>query len=630
MSKINYVVREDGIPEMFVEESEFGFMETYDILKKYPYIKKSMDDENYHLENETCYAFDEIVYENKVVGFATFEANESMVIMLTECYILPEFRGKRLFFDELSKMIFSAPSFGILQPTRNIVELLCDYSFARKVSDDIVVSGIEFYFDSFDVKSNKRDEIPEFDLPASNFYDLGICSTVFADGDEVIYHCLLENDLRKYGARGKLDDDYFTSILDLFSKNNGEFMELVAELKKELPHEKLDYDTLVGNGNELSDYMMGMVDSGIMSHDRAFEIKKQLTAEYELGQITDESIDDRLNSLIIEDLKGEAFESFNEFMDSSDVDDEDFQIMKEFFDAMGDNEELKANIFGAILSDDPSEFENLIYTAMNNDEKFSNKFMNFIDDYADESLEISDDSLEIINSLDLNMNSPYPVAEMMWGRDDEKHKLDDTFYGKDYPISHENYVYRVLNSLKKQDNLRIALESADMKGSMTSHAVESLLFMQDFIKNEVDWDNWDDFAHNSLTVSDLKNILRENNLKVSGKKQELIDRIAENQLSLDSVGFEKTTVTPEGEQFIEDNSWIGFYYAFLDKFDFNDFSKYLDENEGDFIDITLKYVKQHCRLAKKEGDSSYISDCSEAYELISKTGEDFLKQDNGC
>ena len=81
---------------------------------------------------------------------------------------------------------------------------------------------------------------------------------------------------------------------------------------------------------------------------------------------------------------------------------------------------------------------------MNNDEKFSNKFMNFIDDYADEGLEISDDSLEIINSLDLNMNSPYPVAEMMWGRDDEKHKLDDTFYGKDYPISHENYVYRVL------------------------------------------------------------------------------------------------------------------------------------------------------------------------------------------
>ena len=144
MSNVNYVIHEDGMPVMISAESDFDSMDTEEILKDYPYIIESMNNEEYYLENEMCFVFEELVYENKVVGFATFELHDQLTLVLTECYVLPEFRGKQIFFNEICKMIFSAPQFGILQPTRNLVELLIDYSFAKKVNDDIVVSGIDF------------------------------------------------------------------------------------------------------------------------------------------------------------------------------------------------------------------------------------------------------------------------------------------------------------------------------------------------------------------------------------------------------------------------------------------------------------------------------------------------------
>lgn len=625
MSNVNYVIHEDGMPVMISAESDFDSMDTEEILKDYPYIIESMNNEEYYLENEMCFVFEELVYENKVVGFATFELHDQLTLVLTECYVLPEFRGKQIFFNEICKMIFSAPQFGILQPTRNLVELLIDYSFAKKVNDDIVVSGIDFYFDEWDVKSNMRNEISNETL-LSNFYDLGICSTILVDSGEVIYHNLLENDLRKYGERKELTEEYFKGTAELFFKNQNEFEKLLHELKEELPREKWSYEVIVGDGEGLSDFMQEIVDNEIISQNRALEIKQQLIKEYEAGEISDEDIDERVTKLILGEMPDSMlFEEFQEFLDSPEAEDEDIQIMKEFFDMISDNKELGASIFNAVLSDDENEFENLIVNAMNDDEEFSNKFLELVDDHDENELQLPDGEYLDMSSLGLNLDSPYPIAEMMWGPNDDKYKLDDTYYGKDYPISHDIYVFRILKSLKKHNSLKIAKAMAGMKGAMTSQSVESQLFMQDLINDEVNYDNWDEFAHDSLTIKDLKNILRENNLKISGKKQELIDRIAENRIPLDVFRSEKVTLTPNGEEFIKQNQWIDFYDTFLNKFDFNDFSKYLDNNDGEFIELSLKYIKQHLKLAQKENDSIYIADCVIVQEMISKSGKEFFK-----
>ena len=627
MSKVNYIIREEGSESLIMAEDEFDFLDTEEVLQNYPYILESMKKENYYLENDICSFFDEIIFEEKVVGFATFNLRNGAVILLTECYIMPEFRGKRLFFDEICKMVFVAPIFGILQPTRNIVELLCDYAFAKNVTDDIVASAIEFYFDDYDAKSTKNRELDEDEMEPSNFYDLSINSTVFVNGDEVIYHNLLENDLRRCGVRKELDDDYFTGLKELFSQNHEEFNKLILELKEELPQEKLGYDEIIGSGEGLSEYMQGIVANEIISQEKAFEIRQQLIREYESGQIDDETIDDRFTALVMDEMSDAIkLGLFDEFFDSSE--EEDINVVKDFFDMVGGNEELGLSLFDAIISDDQEKFENLMLNAMSEDEEFTKNFLDLVDnldDDDDEFWQLSDDDDFDFESLGLNTDSPYPVAEMMWGSYPDKYKLDDTFYGKDYPISHDIFIFRVLNSLKKHNNLKIALATADMRGAATSQIIESFLFGNDFINADVNYDNWDEFAHDELTISDLKDILRQNNLKISGKKQELIDRIAENKVPLDELRTEKVAVTESGDEFLKENQWIRLYDDFLNKFDFNDFVKYLDNNDGEIIDVTLRYLEEHLELAKKEDNPEYINDCSIAYALISQIGEVYLQ-----
>lgn len=630
MSEINYVIREEGSESLIMAESDWDFLDTDEILENYPYIVEAMENEEYCLENDLCTFFDEIIFEEKVVGFATFEIRNEAIVLLTECFILPEFRGKRLFFDELCKMNFSSPAFGILQPTRNVVELLIDFAFAKNVTDDIVVSAFDFYFDDIDAKSTENRELFEDEMEPSNFYDLSINSTIFVDGYEVIYHDLLENDLNRYGPRKDLTDDYFNNLKTLFSKNSEEFDNLIIELKDELPQDKLTFDELIGYGTGLSDFMQGMVDNDILSYEKAMEIRQQLIDEYESGEIDDETIEEKFSFLVASEMSGSLqLDLFNDIVDDSDLQDDETHVLKEFLDLIGDNEELSSSLIHAIFSDDKESFENLLTDALDDDEKFAENFLNLAENINDDDyLQLPDDDFDF-ESLGLNLNSPYPVAEMMWGPNDEKYKLDDTYYGKDYPISHDNYMYKVLDFLKKHNNMEVALAVADMKGAATQQAVENLLYYQDFVTNEVNYDNWDEFAHDSLTVNDLKDILRQNKLRVSGKKQELIDRIAENQIPLDDFRSEKVRVTPKGDEFLQDSQWIKFYYDFLSEFDFNDYSKFLDENDGDFLELTLKYLEKHAELAEKEQNSKYMVDCRFAQELISKLDDNyFINPDN--
>ena len=53
--------------------------------------------------------------------------------------------------------------------------------------------------------------------------------------------------------------------------------------------------------------------------------------------------------------------------------------------------------------------------------------------------------------------------------------------------------------------------------------------------------------------------------------------------------------------------------------------KYLDNNDGEFIELVLKYLQEHLKLAKKENNSIYIDDCIMAHEIISIIGTNFFK-----
>ena len=575
-----YVIRKDNIAEMYSNED--GPFDTEEILEKYPYIVESMDGENYTLQNDFCYVFYEILSEDKVVGFTTLDFIDSGVIVLSDCYILPEFRDKSLFYDELSKLLNIAPEFGILQPTRKMVELLIDYSFAKEVGNNLVVSGIDFYFDEFEARTNKSEGVV-FNLPHSNFYDLSICSTVLVYEGEVVYHNQHPDDLKNYGKRKKLSKHYFKNIKKQFKRNKNEYNQLISTLKDNLPIEKMTYEEFIGDGEGLSDFLSRAIESELLSYNEALDIQNQIIEEYESGLIDDDTLEDRLMSLLV----GEDYLAHDD------------EVAGELFDILG--EDLSSELLQAAFDDDEDSFKKILANAFNRDKSIQTDLDGLFMDGED------------INPFDFNLNSPYPVAEKMWGRSD-KYKLDDTFYGKDYPISYDNHIFNVLNALKSGDNLNNALQKENMPGAMGSHAIDSLLYHMNLIENNSQYNDWNEYAHECLNVSDLKDILRKNNLKVSGRKQELIDRLIENEIPLDESG--DVRITENGEEFLKNYEWVNVYNNCLSSFDFNDYSKYLDEHDGDFKNITLKYIDAHLKLAKKEGDEEYIDDCIKAKELV--------------
>lgn len=70
------------------------------------------------------------------------------------------------------------------------------------------------------------------------------------------------------------------------------------------------------------------------------------------------------------------------------------------------------------------------------------------------------------------------------------------------------------------------------------------------------------YSISNYTISDIKKVLKKYNLKVSGKKDELIERISQN-LSDEEISreFENRTfvLTPEAEKFLEENKYLVYY-----------------------------------------------------------------------
>ena len=119
----------------------------------------------------------------------------------------------------------------------------------------------------------------------------------------------------------------------------------------------------------------------------------------------------------------------------------------------------------------------------------------------------------------------------------------------------------------------------------------------------------------------MKDILRDNGLKVSGKKQELIDRIGESDISFDEFVSDKLFLTQKGKDYLNDYSWIELYMNFLSMFDFDDFNRFHDVNGGDFSEIVSKYLDEHIKLAKKNKDFDYLINCFSSKAIFAELDE---------
>ncbi|SDA70004.1 SAP domain-containing protein [Methanobrevibacter millerae] len=90
------------------------------------------------------------------------------------------------------------------------------------------------------------------------------------------------------------------------------------------------------------------------------------------------------------------------------------------------------------------------------------------------------------------------------------------------------------------------------------------------------------------TVADLKAMLKENGLKVSGKKQELVERI----MSVLGQGDGDYELTDKAKEFLKENEWIDLYMFALVAFRFEDYEKYHASSDAGNVQTALNFCNE--------------------------------------
>ena len=330
MSNNNYVQRENFIAEVYHNDDDDELINTKEILKeKYDYICKSIKDEGYTLENPECTLFKELLYDDNVVGFVTYDYTKGVGdFSLNEIYVLPEYRGNKYFISELEYMLMSGSTVSIYEPTHRIIEILLQNDLARKIDNNLVVSSISLDIDEDKSECTVSDhELTDNMIHSCNLYDLNISACILLedisseDTNIIHYSRCLDDDNKYYSAgsiRENIDDEYFENIKNSIIENHEEYVQTLMELEDNKPTADFDIDDIIGRPPKLSVYLEGLIAEKLVTKQRALDIQAQMIEEYDNGLILSESLLKRLEYLSMEELINEDKEA--EGFDSSAFD----------------------------------------------------------------------------------------------------------------------------------------------------------------------------------------------------------------------------------------------------------------------------------------------------------------------
>ena len=228
-----------------------------------------------------------------------------------------------------------------------------------------------------------------------------------------------------------------------------------------------------------------------------------------------------------------------------------------------------------------------------------------------------DDIDNLIKMYSKNFNDMDPNS-IFNKKSDTKYMLYATVeYGKDYPSGYVDYdIFRILNRIDYGDNLNDIFSTINLESSFTNSMMQNILIDNNFIEAT---DSSDDINIKKealkMNPSELSALLKKYDIVASGKKKKLVKLVIENVPEYE-FGSGEFKVTLEGKEFLKDFEWISLYGGALLKFEFNDFYKYLDEHDGEFMDLALDFINEHFIMAVNKKDFKYYDDCYEAKTLV--------------
>lgn len=241
MVKFNYIHREDNVGRIISEDAMLDAVDIEDTLKrKYGYLYDSVTQSNYKLIINHCTYFKEIVFKKKVVGFFAYTMiNSASDLSLVASYILPEFRKKGLFFDEINNVFEDGKQLSIYFPPSFIMELLVNYGFAKKIGENIIVSSININVPSDSISNTfpTDDAKIEDRIFTSNLYDTKLCGFLIIPEEDKNMLYLSENypeDDEKYSCkktREEISEDYYRDIQKTLEERDDEIRAFLKSIR---------------------------------------------------------------------------------------------------------------------------------------------------------------------------------------------------------------------------------------------------------------------------------------------------------------------------------------------------------------------------------------------------------------
>ena len=164
-------------------------------------------------------------------------------------------------------------------------------------------------------------------------------------------------------------------------------------------------------------------------------------------------------------------------------------------------------------------------------------------------------------------------------------------------------VFNVLNFLNSGYELKDILKEGQFGTFSSAGECIDYLVDEGYLEGEVPSDEEEITAESiskKYKVSELKEILKQHGLKVSGKKDELVERVLpvlKNNNNLDGYiesekSYDDLALTDKAYEFLEENAWIDLYMFALVAFRFEDYETYWESSQLGSVETPLKFCDE--------------------------------------